>query len=186
VIRSRTQVWAGLAVVAVAAAPPARGFLEGGMALHMLVQIPLLVLAGCGLSAASPARFRQTLQSFNAHGVTGWALASLVLAFWMLPRALDAAVANAWIDAAKFAVLLLAGAALRWSWAASRPVIQLFFIGNWAWMTATAGLLYVETPQRLCNAYLLGDQALTGHGLVVAAVLLPLLWARGQLRKGEA
>ncbi|KFN45393.1 hypothetical protein N790_10050 [Arenimonas malthae CC-JY-1] len=156
------------------------------MALHMLVQIPLLVLAGHWLSAVLPARFRQTLQSFNAHGVSGWVLASLALAFWMLPRALDAAVATPWIDAAKFSVLLLAGAALRGSWAASRPVIQLFFIGNWAWMTATVGLLYVEAPQRLCNAYLLGDQATTGYGLIAAAVLLPLLWGWDYLRRNEA
>lgn len=185
-MRSRTHVLTGLAVVAVAAAPPVRGLLEARMALHMLVQIPLLVLAGYGLSAALPARFRQTLQSFNAHGVTGWALASLVLAFWMLPRALDAAVVDAWTDAAKFSALLLAGAALRGSWAASRPVIPLFFIGNWAWMTATAGLLYVEAPQRLCNAYLLGDQSITGYGLIVAAVLLPLLWGWDYLRRNEA
>lgn len=177
------QGLAGLAVAAGVAAPPAMRLLEGSMALHMLVQIPLLVLAGYWLSAALRPRFRRILQSFNAHGVTGWALASLALAFWMLPRALDAAVANPWIDAAKFGVLLLAGAALRGSWAASRPVIQLFFIGNWAWMTATAGLLYVEAPQRLCNAYLLGDQAITGHGLIVAAVFLPLLWARDYLRR---
>lgn len=173
---SRAQGLAGLAVVVVAAIPPARGFLEGSMALHMLVQVPLLVLSGYGLSAALPGRFRQTLQSFNAHGTTGWALASLVLAFWMLPRALDAAVALPVVDAAKFAGLLLAGLSIRLSLAASGTVVQLFFVGNWAWMTATAGLLYVETPERLCNAYLSADQAATGYGLIGLALAISALW----------
>lgn len=175
---SRMQGLAGLAVVAVAATPPARGLLEGSMALHMLVQVPLLVLAGYWLSAALPVRFRQTLQSFNAQGITGWALASLVLAFWMLPRALDAAVALPAVDAAKFAVLLLAGLAIRLSLAASGTVVQLFFVGNWAWMTATVGLLYVETPERLCNAYLSADQATTGYALVSQAAVICALWWR--------
>lgn len=146
------------------------------MALHMLVQVPLLVLAGYGLSAALPGRIRHTLQSFNAQGTTGWTLASLVLAFWMLPRALDAAVALPAVDAAKFAGLLLAGLSIRLSLAASGTVVQLFFVGNWAWMTATAGLLYVETPERLCNAYLSADQAATGHGLIGLALVISALW----------
>lgn len=172
----RTQRLAGLAIVAIAPTPHARDLLEGSMFLHMLVQIPALVLAGYWLSAEMPARFREALQTFNAQGVTGWALASLVLTFWMLPRALDMAVADPAVDVAKFAVLLLAGLAIRLSLAVSGTVVQLFFLGNWAWMTATVGLLYVETPARLCNAYLSGDQTVTGYGLVLEALIISAAW----------
>lgn len=172
----RTQRLAGLAIVAIAPTPHARDLLEGSMFLHMLVQIPALVLAGYWLSAEMPARFREALQTFNAQGVTGWALASLVVTFWMLPRALDMAVADPAVDVAKFAVLLLVGLAIRLSLAVSGTVVQLFFLGNWAWMTATVGLLYVETPERLCNAYLSGDQTVTGYGLVLEALIISAAW----------
>lgn len=175
-MRARTQGLAGLAIVATVATPHARGLLEGSMFLHMLVQIPALVLAGYWLSAVLPSRLRQVLQSFNAYGVTGWALTSLVLGFWMLPRALDMAVADPAVDVAKFAVLLLVGLAIRLSLAVSGTVVQLFFLGNWAWMTATVGLLYVETPERLCNAYLSGDQTVTGYGLVLEALIISAAW----------
>jgi hypothetical protein len=173
---ARAQVLAGLGLAVLAAAPQARDWLEASMVLHMLVQIPALVLAGCLLAAGLPARTREGLQGFNGHGLTGWTLASLALAFWMLPRALDLAAADARIDAAKIAVLLLAGLGLRLSLAVSRPVVQLFFVGNWAWMTASIGLLYVETPTRLCNTYLIDDQAWTGYGLIAQAIAMPVLW----------
>ncbi|MBY4597253.1 hypothetical protein K3217_17205 [bacterium BD-1] len=182
-MRQRTQVLAGAATAALAAAPPARALLEGSMSLHMLVQVPALVVTGYWLAAGLPPRAHRALQSFNAHGLTGWTLASLGLAFWMLPRALDAAVANPGVDAAKFAVLLLVGLATRLSLATSGTIVQLFFVGNWGWMTATAGLLYAEAPDRLCNAYLLGDQALAGYGLLALALAVATLWC---LRLGRA
>ncbi len=175
-MQPRTQALAGAGLLALAAMPPARHLLEGSMFLHMLVQVPLLVLAGALLGARLPARAGAALQSFNAHGLAGWTLGSLVLAFWMLPLALDAAVADVLIDAAKFASLLFAGLAIRLSTAVPGAIVPLFFIGNWAWMTATIGLLYTQTPERLCNAYLVGDQAASGYGLVLLAVLAPALW----------
>ena len=54
----------------------------------------------------------------------------------------------------------------------------LFFIGNIAWMTATAGMLYLETPQRLCVNYLQDDQRHTGIGLVLLAIALGALAIR--------
>jgi hypothetical protein len=38
------------------------------------------------------------------------------------------------------------------------------------------GQLYIDSPLRLCNAYLLDDQARLGTWLVTAAALLALGW----------
>lgn len=43
-------------------------------------------------------------------------------------------------------------------------------------MMAIAGMLYRELPQRLCNAYLLDDQDVTGSWLVGLALVLGVAW----------
>lgn len=182
------DAWAipGAAMAACLAMPGARDALESSMPLHMLLQIPALVLAGFMMAAGVPERARRFLRTCNAHGLSGWIYASLAMAFWMLPRALDESIAEESMAVAKFLVLITAGMAIRLSWRVSSPIVQLFFVGNWAWMSATAGLLYVESPQRLCNAYLASDQVVSGHGLLAQAVLIPLLWGylHHRLREG--
>ena len=43
-------------------------------------------------------------------------------------------------------------------------------------MTAVVGQLYIDSPLRLCNAYLLDDQARLGQWLVGAAALVAVGW----------
>src|SRR3546814_16352075 len=93
-----------------------------------------------------------------------------------MPRALDEAVLTPEVTLAKFSSLLAAGAALQQSWRPAGTIVQLFFLGNWAAMSATIGLLYQQVQNRLCNLYLLGDQQITGEGLVMLAVLVPVIW----------
>lgn len=165
--------------------PPLRAWLEADMARHMLLQLPLLLLAGALLALSLSAGARRRLAAWNAHGLSGLLLCLLVSAFWMIPRALDAALFSPWVAAAKFGTLIAAGAALPLSWRPAGPVVQAFFIGNWAWMSATAGLLYQDSTARLCNAYLLEQQAAAGHGLVAFALLVPLGWAVALGRRGD-
>jgi hypothetical protein len=77
---------------------------------------------------------------------------------------------------AKFASLLLLGAALPGALRRAHVVVQLFFVANICAMMAIAGMLYRELPQRLCNAYLLDDQTVTGTALVALALLLGVAW----------
>lgn len=59
----------------------------------------------------------------------------------------------------------------RWSTVCGAPGGGLvFFAGNMVWMLATVGLLFHDTPSRLCANYLLDDQRLTGVGLLGYAV----------------
>ncbi len=172
----RTQAALGLALCALLAWPALRQVLEASMWRHMVLQFPLLMLAGALLAAALPPRACAAVARWNAHGIAGLVWVAGVLAVLMVPRVLDLALRDPAIEAAKCAVLLGAGAALRLSWRAAGLVVQGFFLGNMLPMTAVVGQLYIDAPLRLCNAYLLDDQARLGQWLIALAVLLALGW----------
>ena len=163
------------AVAAALVAPPLRHALESSMTAHMLLQIPLLVLCGA-LLANWPAPVRERLARWNSHGIAGLFAVALATALLMAPRLLDLAVADWRIDAAKAAVALLCGAALRLSWRPAGAVVQGFFLGNVLPMMAAVGQLYQDSPLRLCNAYLLGDQVRLGQALVAGSVVAGVAW----------
>ena len=167
---------AGLALAALLAWPAVRQVLESSMWRQMLLQYPLWLLAGALLAAVLPRRARAALARWNAHGITGLVLAGVVLAVLMVPRLLDLALRDPAVEAAKCVALLLAGAALRLSWRAAGRVVQGFFLGNVLPMTVVAGQLYIDSPLRLCNAYLLDDQQRLGRWLTGVAALLALAW----------
>jgi hypothetical protein len=79
-------------------------------------------------------------------------------------------------ECGKFVSLFGGGLILRDCLSRANRMIQLFFVGNVAWMTAIVGLLYQDNSTRLCNFYLLDDQTLAGQGLVLLSVALPVLW----------
>ena len=156
--------------------PPARQALEASMSLHMLLQVPLLALCGAVLAGSLPARWRQRIDRWNAHGIAGLFAVALAMALLMVPRLLDLAVADLRIDLAKAAALLACGAALRVSWARAGALVQGFFLGNVLPMMGAVGQLYQDSPLRLCNAYLLDDQVRLGQALVGAAVVGGVAW----------
>ena len=172
----RTQAILGLALCALLAWPALRHALEASMWRHMVLQFPLLMAAGALLAAALPSRARTLVARWNAHGIAGLVLVAVVLAVLMVPRVLDLALRDGATEAAKCAALVLAGAALRLSWRAAGLVVQGFFLGNMLPMTAVVGQLYIDAPLRLCNAYLLDDQARLGQWLIALAALLALGW----------
>ena len=151
-------------------------WLEADMARHMLVEIPLVVAAGAYLARFVPARVDAAIARFDAFGLTGWLFAGLVTAFWMIPAALDAAVANGAMNTAKFASLAAAGFALRGSLRRSPLALEAFFVGNFTWMAATVGLVYQDAETRLCLAYLTDSQQRAGEGLVIMAVVAFVAW----------
>lgn len=172
----RAQAALGLALCALLAWPALRQALEASMWRHMVLQFPLLMGAGALLAAALPPRVRAAVARWNAHGIAGLVLVAGVLSVLMVPRVLDLALRDPAIEAAKCAALLCAGAALRLSWRAAGLVVQGFFLGNLLPMTAVVGQLYIDAPLRLCNAYLLDDQARLGQWLIALAALAALGW----------
>ena len=165
-----------LLLLAILVLPWVRHWMEASMWRHMLVQAPLLLLAGALAAAALPATPRRILGRWNAHGAAGLVLAALVLALLMVPRVLDLALYRADVEAAKFAALLAAGAALALSWGPAGRVVQAFFLGNVLPMTVVVGQLYVDSPLRLCNAYLQDDQQRLGQWLIAVATALACAW----------
>ena len=153
-----------------------RSWLEADMARHMLIEFPLLLVAGLATAKALPERTVALIRRSNQLGLAGFALVSLTSAYWMIPVALDQALSSGPAAAAKYASFLAAGMLLPVSFRAAPLALQAFFVGNWVWMTATVGLLYQSTPQQLCVNYLIGTQLNTGEGLVAAAVAIAGLW----------
>jgi hypothetical protein len=158
-----------------AAAALPRHWLEATMLRHMLLQLPLLTAAGWLL--ASRTRALRAAAWCDEHGILGMTLLMFVSAYWMIPRTLELSITEAPYEAAKFISLMLLGALLPGSLRRANRIIQLFFVGNFCAMTAIAGMQYQELPQRLCNTYLLDDQAWTGTGLVSASLLIAALWS---------
>ncbi|KZC34702.1 MULTISPECIES: hypothetical protein [Rhodanobacter] len=164
---------------------PARAWLEGSMTLQMLVQIPLLIGVGYLLPAALPPRLDASIARWNHHGITSLVLASLAGMFWMLPRSLDAAASEAWMAFAKFtSVPLLIGLPLGLGWPRMGFVVRGVFLLELIATFFRLGWLYLVSPIRLCNNYLLDDQQHSGEAMLVigslllAGVTIKLLWGR--------
>lgn len=172
----RLQAALGLAALLVLALPMTRLYMEASMFRHMLVQFPLWLACGALLAGALPGAAVRHIGLWNAHGLAGLTLASITLAVLMVPRVLDLALYMPQVELAKLAALLAAGAALRLSWRPAGFVLQFFFLGGILMMMAIVGMLYVDTPLRLCNAYLQDDQIRLGRWLTGSATVMGVAW----------
>ncbi|MRW85437.1 hypothetical protein GJ698_15230 [Pseudoduganella sp. FT26W] len=171
--------WRTLCIVSFSAALLGHHWLEGSMLRHMLVQLPLLVLSGVLYAVGVGGQFRAVgrwYANIDQYGVTGLTAGLLVSAYWMIPRMLEKSLTDPLTEAAKFVSLVMLGMALPASLRRASWITQLFYLGNFSWMTAIVGIQYQTLPQRLCNAYVLDDQVDTGMAIVGAAVLVAVLW----------
>ena len=162
--------------------PRVRDALEADMARHMLVEFPLVVGIGAVATGFAP-RAGAAFARIDRMGLAGWLFASLALGYWMIPAALDAALAGPAMNAAKFAALAAAGFALRASASRSPPALEVFFVGNFAWMSATAGLLYQDAETQLCLNYLADGQQRAGRGLGALSMAYAIAWLGARRRQ---
>ncbi len=159
--------------------------LEAAMSLQMLVQIPLLALAGWWLLPLLPRRALDAIADWNRSGISGLLLATLVAMVWMLPRSMDAAIESFAVEVLKFtSVPLLIGMALAASWPRAGFVVRGVFLVEAIATAFRVGWLYEAAPQRLCTNYLLGDQQLLGR-LLFALGAVTSLWLVGRLVWGR-
>lgn len=165
-------LWIGLVL------PPLRRTLESTMTLQMLVQIPLLALAGWWLTAFLTRRPAASLNAWNRSGICGFLLASLATMAWMLPLTLDAALDVPWVALAKFiGVPWLIGMPLAISWPQAGFVVRGVFLIEVIATTFRLGWLYTVSPVRLCSNYLLTDQQQVGKIMLATGVAICLLLA---------
>lgn len=167
------------AVVLVALAFALRGPLEADPVTHVLVQLPMLALAG----ALIP--WPRGTGDWNRGGWAALLVAIFAMAFWMLPRSIDAALAGPATEAAKFVTVPLAiGLMLRLGWAHAHPLLRGVLKAQALAMLGVLAFLYTHAPARLCNAYLAEDQVRLGLGFLWVAIglagawVLPLFFAR--------
>lgn len=165
--------------------PSVRQALESSMTAQMLVQIPLLVLVGWLLQSAVPERLQAMIAGWNSYGITGMVLAVFAAAYWMLPRSLDAATSDALIALVKYiSVPLLIGLPLALSWPRMNFIIKGVLLVEFIATFFRLGWLYVSSPSRLCNNYLLGDQQRLGQYMLIIGCLL-LAWIAFKLLFGQ-
>jgi len=152
---------AGVGLVALTALPPVGPLLEARLPTHIL-EYPLIV-AGGALIGVRLARDRPDPWT----SAPALLAAVLTLAFWLLPRWIDASLADPATRVVKVASLAcLASLPLGWGWARAGLVLRGFLVANSAAMFAVMGWLLLAVPPRLCNAYLLTDQRMLGICLV--------------------
>lgn len=175
--RWKVPLCGGALLAVMSLVPPVRHALEASMTAQMLVQIPLLVVAGCLLAPAVPTRLRARIQPWNQGGVTGLVLATLASTFWMLPRSLDASTTQPLMAMAKYlSVPFLIGLPFALSWPGMGFVVRGVLLSEVVATFFRLGWLYRISPVRLCNNYGLDDQQrLGGYMLLLGGGLLAWL-----------
>lgn len=165
------------------ALPPVRDSLENSMTGQMIIQIPALAVAGFFLGRGLAKKGWELFKDVNHNGIPGILLSLIISFYWMLPRMLDGAIDNPWIELMKFiTVPLLIGVPAAWSWRKLQLVGKGFIISNLASMYFVMGWLYKAVDVRICNNYLLSQQRFVGNLFMYASILLFLLLLVGAFR----
>lgn len=161
-----------------------RDWMQAHMARHMLLQMPLLATTGWWLHRAAGTGLQMRLAPWNRHGLTGLILIQCQAALWMIPRALDLALSSLGMELIKYIGWLFSGALLRQSMLQSNLIVQLFVLGNVTMMTAVVSDIYATAPNRLCNFYGIGEQAVTAEGLWWLMLVIGISWVLAAWRNG--
>lgn len=170
-------------------ASPLAHWLESSLVSHLVVEFPLLIFIGMvvGLNLDSSVAIERFSRSINRGGIFGILLASFLLAFWMIPRWLDASLTSTTIGYLKYASLMISGFCLGVSWSKVHVLVRAVIKIEFLTMLFRLGWLYLISPVRLCNNYLLGEQVWLGRVFLMLAVTLAVYWLVpvffGSLRK---
>lgn len=157
--------------------PPLRLALERDMAVHMIVQLPLLGCVGVLLATVLRCHEPSSLAQADRLGIPGLLAMVFTTSVWMLPRTLDAALAAPAIDLVKFVSMpLLAGLPLGLSWRRMPALGRAFVAANFIPKLGAVGGLYLAAPTRLCAYYRFDQQASAGWALIATAVVIGMLW----------
>lgn len=171
---------AALAALLMLVAVMLRRPLEALPLTHVLVQLPLLALAGAVLAPVLPLGRGE----WNRGGWACLIVAGTGIAFWMLPRSIDAALSSTPWQAGKIVSLpLLVGLPLWLGWARAHPLLRAVLKAQSISMLGVVAFLYTHAPVRLCNAYLAEDQQRLGLGFLGLALALAAAWVAPLLFK---
>lgn len=174
------QFGIGIVLIALLSLPVSRAWLESSLIHHMLMQMPLLALAGWVIGRGASGSIAVTnLKRWNERGVPGLIIALFGMLFWMIPRWLDASLSEPLWEVIKFiTVPLLIGLPLAISWSQLSSFARAVVWSNAISMLLFIGWLYVAAPVRVCNNYLVNQQEDFGYTAMVLALIITLYWVR--------
>lgn len=161
----------GLLLLIFLVIPPVANFMESVMAIHMHMQMPMLVIAGLLMADFFQKRFPGFFEKWNSNGLPGIILFSIIMVYWMLPRSMDEALTVTTVEIFKFiSIPFLAGVPLWDSWkklgSITKNTVIIFFTVSFFLL----GWLYIKSPVQLCNNYLLIDQLTLGWAFLLTAI----------------
>jgi hypothetical protein len=137
------------------------------------------------MARALPPGLTTRLTKWNAGGVSGVLLALIASSWWMVPRALDSALASPAMEVAKFVTLPAPRRrAARAELECARRDRARLRDRERAAMWAVVGWAYMAAPVRVCNYYLVDQQVIAGLGLLSLAVALGVAVALMSFRHG--
>ncbi|MEH7387933.1 hypothetical protein V7147_21415 [Bacillus sp. JJ1521] len=167
----------GLLLLLVVSVPYVRLMLEASMVATMLVQIPLLVCSGYFLAKGFPEKWRTFFLYFNENGIAGILITLFILTYWSLPRAIDAALNEPFMEIVKYTSLpFIAGVFLYYSWGLLGPISKAFIWANVISMLFVMSWLYLASPARLCNNYLVSEQQELGKTMFLVGLVICILF----------
>ncbi|WP_017755800.1 hypothetical protein [Calidifontibacillus oryziterrae] len=153
----------GVCLLILLSLPSIKELMESSMVGQMIVQLPLLILSGFLIGKAVKTKIPVDQKGFNNGGISGMLLAIFTILFWLLPRSIDASINDEMFSIAKFTTLpLLAGFPIALSWERLHINGRNFIWANLISMLVVMGWLYLNSPVRLCNNYLLDQQVSLG------------------------
>src|SRR5690625_2666616 len=147
-------------------------YLEKIMIIHMLVQLPLLIVIGWLLGDGLIKRFPAFFSRWNHNGIPGMILVVFITTYWMFPRAMDESLSLWYVELFKFTSLPFVGVLLKDSWWKIKTIGKSFVFLNYLSMFALMGWLYVDSPIQLCNNYLETEQKMLGVGFLLISGLM--------------
>lgn len=166
-----TQVILGLAFYIFLMVPPVAHLVESIMVTHMHMQMPALIIAGFLMAPFFQLRFPNFFAKWNQNGVPGILLFIIIVVYWTIPRTMDETLTIGSMELFKFISLpFLAGVPLRDSWSKLTKKVKNWIIIGFTVKFFGMGLLYIYSPDQLCNNYLKIDQLTLGWSFVTTGI----------------
>lgn len=163
----------GLLLLFVAIIPIVRNTMEASMVGTMLFQYPLLISSGYFVAKGLSKKFGTNVYYIDQNGIASILMVIFVIAYWCLPRSIDAALNEPLIELLKYASLpVLVGIPLYYSWQILGSLAKSFLWANLISMIFVMSWLYYEAPIRLCNNYLVNAQQQLGKSLFFIGIVL--------------
>jgi len=157
-----------------------RGALEKLPLTHILIQLSLLICVGYLLVEEKSKKIGEgnKINDWNKGGGASLLIAIFTIAYWMLPRSIDAAISSGTMELLKFlTVPLLIGVPLKLGWGRAHPILKGFLKAQAISMLGVAAFIYIHAPIRICNSYLENAQQDLGYGFLYTAIALSIIWS---------